>query len=391
MQIININIILITFILICITIIINGNFIIDKRQHIIRNRRQSIRIDIVDIDDDDDDENDSEGGNIDVDDDDDNNNDIEYEGKSKLNHSNHFGNIYINLFLFYDQQLFRRFGHNKQRLFNFIYSITNSVSLSYNNLPMKHLARFYFTILDIQLISQTIRIDSDADGEQYRQSFRQYYYRNQTFQQQIYSAAILLTGYNFRFRRNKTDTQGLATVGHVACKRPHESFILVEARSYRTAFIMAHEIGHVLNMYHDEELQETSCNMNFIMSATTGPGKTQFSICSYYQLKEYFNVMDPTTEHCFRLKTDKFLARFPCDHSTSDDCKIDSQTLTVNVDEQCRMSLGETFRANILNTKLISICTKIQCTNNLVNIYIDPAIENTTCAPNKYCRAGNCL
>mgnify|MGYP002717193690 FL=1 len=346
------------------SILINDN----HRGHSFMHRKESlIRIDLVDID------------------------DIEFEGKPIMgNHENHFGNIYLNLFLFYDEPLIRRFHHDKQKLYRFIYAVTNSASLSYNNLPMKQLAQFHFVILDIQQIHDSIKIDDKADGEQYRQSFRQFYQLNETMQQQRYAATILLTGYNFRFRRNKTDTQGLATVGHIACNRPMESFILVEARSYRTAFIMAHELGHVLSMYHDEEIPETSCSTNYIMSSTTGPGKTQFSICSYLQLKQYFLVMNEKTKKCFHYSppaTNVKMIQFPC----NDHHHCPNNDLSITVDEQCKMALGETFRANILNIELVSICTKIQCTNNLVNIYIDPAIENTTCGPNKYCRGGKCI
>ena len=100
--------------------------------------------------------------------------------------------------------------------------------------------------------------------------------------------------------------------------------------------------------------------------------------------------MNEKTKKCFHYSppaTNVKMIQFPC----NDHHHCPNNDLSITVDEQCKMALGETFRANILNIELVSICTKIQCTNNLVNIYIDPAIENTTCGPNKYCRGGKCI
>ncbi|KAF7488104.1 A disintegrin and metalloproteinase with thrombospondin motifs 17 [Sarcoptes scabiei] len=296
----------------------------------------------------------------------------------------HFGDIHIKLDLFYDQMLLLQFHNNTESLIRFIYSITNAVSLIYNNRPLGRLARFHFFINEIEPLDENILIGDSGDGEIYRQTFK-YKYLNRFRSKNAATLAILLTGYNFRYKRNRTDTQGLANVGFIACNRPQDSFLIIEARSFRAAFIMAHEIGHTLNMQHDEDysIVKFNCGSTYIMSSTTGPGKTQFSICSYNQLRSYLIRKDRKIIDCFAIIPFRFIIRFPN--------QIDADYKSISINEQCRMALGSTFHAKDMTFALISVCIKIGCTNGFIDIFIDPAIENTTCGIGQFCRNGQCI
>lgn len=98
---------------------------------------------------------------------------------------------------------------------------------------------------------------------------------------------------------------GLAII-ETGCGSSYELGIIVQARSYRTAFIFAHELGHRLErvqtpacslslssllsigLKHDEDL---GCGSGHIMSASTGPGKNRFSRCSFDELTRIFTIL----------------------------------------------------------------------------------------------------
>lgn len=73
-----------------------------------------------------------------------------------------------------------------------------------------------------------------------------------------------------------------------ACKNYADRGVIIQARSFKTAFVLAHEIGHTLGLKHDEDL---GCGSKYIMSASTGHGKVKFSRCSYDFLNTKFTTL----------------------------------------------------------------------------------------------------
>ncbi len=85
-----------------------------------------------------------------------------------------------------------------------------------------------------------------------------------------------------------------------ACKSTADRGVIIQARSFKTAFVLAHEIGHSLGLTHDEEV---GCGSKYIMSASTGQGKARFSRCSYDYLNQKFTTIFDET---LRLEDWKF-------------------------------------------------------------------------------------
>ncbi|CAG2106621.1 unnamed protein product, partial [Medioppia subpectinata] len=83
-----------------------------------------------------------------------------------------------------------------------------------------------------------------------------------------------------------TSEQGLAHI-NATCNWTSGNFnpcCLVQGRSYRAVFVAAHELGHNLGMDHDED---NNCGSDYIMSVSTGAGKTLWSDCSLRFMAQY--------------------------------------------------------------------------------------------------------
>ncbi|KAJ6219827.1 hypothetical protein RDWZM_005639 [Blomia tropicalis] len=289
--------------------------------------------------------------------------------------------IHISMLLYYDNALVIRMRYDIDRLKKFLLSVVYSSWLSYNNHPMNKIANWVFHVVSIRKLSDSVKMDEDHDGNKYRERLNQYLNR---FIDR-YSVAVLFTGYNFLFNSVYTDTQGLGIM-FSACDVNSDRTIIIEARSYRAAFVLAHEIGHTLGMDHDDSL----CGSTYIMSATVGDGKAKFSKCSFKQLERRFNELFNSTipsewkiQECFlkpNLKNP--LHTFPM-------TKVESFQ-SVSADEQCSLGLGQDFVASELEFSSNNICANLICSNRFIKMHIHPAIEYTICDINMYCRAGTC-
>ncbi len=121
----------------------------------------------------------------------------------------------------------------------------------------------------------------------------------------LWDHALLLTGADLQENGNNI-TAGIAwhstmCVNGLSCS-------VIEGSSFSSAFVSAHEVGHSLGMEHDGSKLNADCNANsFIMSPTTGGGKTNWSKCSMRNLKQFLakGYMGTNPPKCLFKKSSK--------------------------------------------------------------------------------------
>ncbi|XP_054153049.1 A disintegrin and metalloproteinase with thrombospondin motifs adt-2-like [Oppia nitens] len=282
-----------------------------------------------------------------------------------------------------------------------------STALVYRHRTLQKVANFAMKVDRIGEYPKPI--NADHDGYAYRRAFRSWFINESGDRHKLAnnSMVILFTGYNFKsndLRITDSKTQGLAHI-KTSCNwiysndfKSADPCALVEARSFRAVFIAAHELGHTLGMYHDDEgaKQTANCGENHIMSVSTGSGKVTWSHCSQQYLNSYLIEANKPVKDCL-FKNDhaqsssssSSVIQFPDDPDISPAVRDPKNYMSTSVDLQCQTALGSHFK--YYRKSKFDICDQlIVCTNGIVNIGIGPAIENTTCGVNRYCIEGKC-
>ncbi len=105
----------------------------------------------------------------------------------------------------------------------------------------------------------------------------------------LWDHALLLTGLDLQ-EGGSNATAGIAWFSAMCLNTL--SCSLIEGQSFGSTFITSHEIGHSLGMDHDGANGVTGVNKDcdpnsYIMSPTTGGGKTDWSKCSMRNMKDF--------------------------------------------------------------------------------------------------------
>ncbi|XP_066516201.1 A disintegrin and metalloproteinase with thrombospondin motifs 1 [Hoplias malabaricus] len=198
-----------------------------------------------------------------------------------------------------------------------------------------------------------------------------------------YDTAVLFTRQDL-CGAHSCDTLGMADVG-TACD-PDRSCSIIEDDGLQASFTVAHELGHVFNMPHDDAKQCASVNgenWSSHMMASTLSNLDQlqpWSPCSALMVTSF---LDNGHGHCLLDKPQK-PQQLP-------------QALPgalYDADHQCRLTFGEESQHC---PDLSSICAALWCTVTTANGLLVcqtknfPWADGTPCGHDSYCVAGQCL
>lgn len=188
--------------------------------------------------------------------------------------------------------------------------------------------------------------------------------------------AILMTGLDLH-SGNNDNVIGLAFVGGMCQCR--FSCTIIQAESFQAALEAAHEMGHNLGMEHDGT--GNRCDPSrFIMSPSTGPGKTSWSACSRQYLDDF---LARRTSSCLASKTSR-----PVEKLSED--PLPGQVFPA--DDQCKLALGTKYSAYTSSRSPFNdVCQELWCQEGQWASSAHPALDGTTCATGKYCREGSCV
>ncbi|XP_051525659.1 A disintegrin and metalloproteinase with thrombospondin motifs 3-like [Myxocyprinus asiaticus] len=189
--------------------------------------------------------------------------------------------------------------------------------------------------------------------------------------------AIFLTRQGF----GPTGMQGYAPVTGMchsvrSCTLNHED-------GFSSAFVVAHETGHVLGMEHDG--QGNRCGDETAMGSVMAPlvqaafHRYHWSMCSGQELKRYIQSYDCLLDDPFKHDWPQ-LPELP--------------GINYSMDEQCRFDFGVGYKI-CTSFRTFDPCKQLWCSHP-DNPYFcktkkGPPLDGTECAPGKWCYKGHCM
>ena len=313
----------------------------------------------------------------------------------------HFGELKIPIAFFYDKLMYKKLG-SIDELHTFIRTLMKTVQVVYDSPFIQQFARVTFYVVKIQEASYPKLTFSDGDAYEFLKGLPAWASTLPDYGK--WQAAVLLTGVNSRSSRDVTSVRealsltGLANMERL-CLEQREAVAVVEARNFNAAFVLAHEIGHILNMNHDgsKELGTSDCSDDqHLMSPSTGDGKVEFSACSARGFQNHLRKIWSGDEG--NSEPGELLNR--CLNRTIDKSDIvpgfedlrdwPPAGVLYDADRQCQFSYGKGYRADF--DTVSSICPMIFCDHNFWQVKSHPALPGTQCATNKRCSpSGKCV
>ncbi|XP_008209068.1 A disintegrin and metalloproteinase with thrombospondin motifs 9 [Nasonia vitripennis] len=207
-----------------------------------------------------------------------------------------------------------------------------------------------------------------------------------------HDAALLLTRENLCHNpgEKRCDTLGLAELGRMCS--PGSSCAIVQDNGLATAFTIAHEIGHVLNMPHDDDPKCTkyqdSSGVRNIMSRMLDKNTVpwEWSKCSRHYVTEFLDVGHG---NCLldEPRNNKIMSR-------SHGGRLPGEDYSEN--KQCELVYGP--GSEICPHMVSDVCKRLWCTvpysddrSEQCHTQHMPWADGTVCCPGKWCHRGECV
>ncbi|XP_029990964.1 A disintegrin and metalloproteinase with thrombospondin motifs 9 isoform X1 [Sphaeramia orbicularis] len=197
-----------------------------------------------------------------------------------------------------------------------------------------------------------------------------------------HDTAILITRQDICRARDKCDTLGLAELGTVC--DPYRSCSISEDNGLSTAFTIAHELGHVFNMPHDDsnKCKEDGVKIQQHVMAPTLNYNTNpwmWSKCSRKYITEF---LDTGYGECL------------LDEPVSRPYSLSQQLpgRIYNVNKQCELIFGPGTQVCPYMTQCRRLwCTSPEGAQRGCRTQHMPWADGTDCSPGKHCKHGLCI
>ncbi|XP_038627931.1 A disintegrin and metalloproteinase with thrombospondin motifs 9 [Tachyglossus aculeatus] len=198
-----------------------------------------------------------------------------------------------------------------------------------------------------------------------------------------HDTAVLITRQDICRAHDKCDTLGLAELGTVC--DPYRSCSISEDNGLSTAFTIAHELGHVFNMPHDDNnkcKEDGVKNQQHVMAPTlnfyTNPW--MWSKCSRKYITEF---LDTGYGECLLNEPESRTYPLP----------PQLPGLIYNVNKQCELIFGPGSK---VCPYMQMQCRRLWCSNingahQGCRTQHTPWADGTECEPDKHCKYGVCV
>ncbi|CAJ0583076.1 unnamed protein product, partial [Mesorhabditis spiculigera] len=195
--------------------------------------------------------------------------------------------------------------------------------------------------------------------------------------------ALLFSGYDL-YRDGLRTVAGYAPVKGMC--NGIRSCTLNEGLDFGSVFVVTHEMGHSLGMYHDGD---NECDMRCcIMSPSIGSGKTDWSSCSNREFNMFISKLGTRGRPPNCLLDSSRTTRSALSILFNDDYPGQKYT----IDEQCSIFHGKCWKHELREGQILEdICQMVWCGNGEgVLRTAHPALEGTFCGPGMWCINGVC-
>ncbi|CAG2100309.1 unnamed protein product [Medioppia subpectinata] len=216
-----------------------------------------------------------------------------------------------------------------------------------------------------------------------------------------YDTAILLTREDLCRMPNTCDTLGLAQSGQICDATA--SCAVIEDNGLSAAFTIAHELGHVLSIPHDDddkcfkyhrqdqenEDERSKHIMARMLDYTSHPWS--WSSCSRHFITQFFDdgngdcLLDKPSENLLN----DILWRASSDHFSIMELRQPGELF--DMDLQCQLVFGPTSRI----CPYMPVCRRLWCTISSegggCRTQHMPWADGTTCGQSKWCQRGECV
>ncbi|KAM9468965.1 A disintegrin and metalloproteinase with thrombospondin motifs 8 [Clarias gariepinus] len=198
-----------------------------------------------------------------------------------------------------------------------------------------------------------------------------------------YDTALLFTREDICGHQS-CDTLGIADVGTMC--DPKRSCSVIEDNGLQAAFTVAHELGHVMSMPHDDS---KNCERYFgdlpkhhVMASVYNSfkKKSPWSPCSAFYITEFF---DNGHGDCLLDAPEKILP-----------LPTELPGVIYNMNQQCQQIFGQNF-SHCQNASAAQVCSQLWCQEEGQSVCTTtngslPWADGTDCAPNRKCLDGIC-
>ncbi|XP_063848277.1 uncharacterized protein LOC135093220 isoform X2 [Scylla paramamosain] len=190
--------------------------------------------------------------------------------------------------------------------------------------------------------------------------------------------ALLLTGVDlYSDEPQYTSTTGMSFIGGM-CSHRH-SCSIVEGTKFTSAFTIAHEMGHSMNLVHDGEKTAATCSKTgHLMATSLNDGGHTWSSCSKKQLRDFLRKQGT----CLAEEGGGGMLTYPIPDEVLPGRKFDA-------DQQCHYMFGKGW--SHAPDHQPNVCQEIWCYKGLKlrSPGVSP-LDGTTCGRNKVCIKGRC-
>lgn len=289
--------------------------------------------------------------------------------------------------IFVDNALYEKFIVEEKKslseLKDTVLAIMNEVQIVLNTSPLT--IKLKIAIVKLEILSKEDAPDpADGNIDDYLDNFCSWQSRRNPPQHEKghWDHAIMLSGYdlyNTVDRKKSKKVVGLGWIGGMC--HPQHSCSLSEGTSFQAAFIIAHEMGHSLGMFHDG-LGNDCDPAEFLMAEKSGTTYTTWSKCSNDYLKKFF-----VSGRGACLEEDDSNSLVGRSYSFQDELP----GYRFDLDAQCKLSLGSRFQPKIESRKPFNnVCRELWCVYNHWALAAHPALEGSSCGSGKQCIQGKC-